>query len=274
MMIKKHIITGIALFLLTAIGSAAIMSLRPQKLSPGARLAYSESASLPQVTGKVVRALGFADELVPVSDPRIASKLNRALKKHSYENLQTTILHHKAERWFPVIEPILAEYGIPQDFKYIPLVESGLKEGTSRRGASGYWQFMPGTARSYGLTVNRQVDERQNMRKSTIAACKYIRELYAELKSWTLAAAAYNLGDTRLKYQMASQKQQNYYKMRLNRETAQYVYKLISMKEIIENPSKYGYEEDVSLLASLDHGSIPRSASMHNPVIALSALKD
>ena len=130
----------------------------------------------------------------------------------------------------------------------MPLVESGLQGGTSPKGASGYWQFMPQTARDFGLKVNTELDERQNIRKSSIAAAKYIRSLYREFNSWTLAAAAYNIGEGSLKRQMHKQSQDNYYKMRLNRETASYVYKLISMKEIIENPTRYGYNNRASRL--------------------------
>ena len=118
--------------------------------------------------------------------------MQRSLQKHNYRNIQSNILQNKAAKLFPIIEPILQAYGIPDDFKYIPLVESGLDGGISSKGAKGLWQFMPGTARTYGLKVGKGVDERANVQKSNIAACKYIKELYAEFNSWTLAAAAYN----------------------------------------------------------------------------------
>lgn len=192
--------------------------------------------------------LSFANETLPLGDQRIKLKMNAILNAHSYEALQTSKLHRQAEKWFPIIEPILKQYGIPADFKYVPLVESGLQGGTSPKGASGYWQFMPQTARDFGLKVNTELDERQNIRKSSIAAAKYIKSLYREFNSWTLAAAAYNIGEGSLKRQMHKQSQDNYYKMKLNRETASYVYKLISMKEIIENPTRYGYNNRASRL--------------------------
>jgi membrane-bound lytic murein transglycosylase MltF len=192
--------------------------------------------------------LSFANESLPLGDKQIKLKMNAILSAHSYEALQTSKLHRKAEIWFPIIEPILKQYGIPADFKYVPLVESGLQGGTSPKGASGYWQFMPQTARDFGLRVNSDVDDRQNIRKSTIAAARYIKSLYREFDSWTLAAAAYNIGEGSLKRQMYKQSQDNYYKMKLNRETASYVYKLISMKEIIENPTRYGYNNRASRL--------------------------
>lgn len=193
-------------------------------------------------------SLSFADEIIPLGDSRITSKMKKALNAHSHKKLQTSRLHTQASKWFPIIEPILAKYGIPEDFKYMPLVESGLKSGISPKGAAGFWQFMPQTARDFGLRVNGDIDDRNNIRKSTVAAAKYIKSLYKEFNSWTLAAAAYNIGEGRLKRQINSQNQDNYFKMDLNRETASYVYKLISMKEIIENPTRYGYSGRVNRL--------------------------
>lgn len=193
--------------------------------------------------------LEFANENLPSGDARINGKMKKILASYAYQNLQTNRLHRKAAEWFPIIEPILAAYGIPNDFKYMPLVEFGLQGGTSPKGASGYWQFMPGTARTYGLKVNGNVDERQNLRKSTIAACKYIKELYSIFDSWTLVAAAYNVGDVHMKRQINKQNQDNYFKMKLNCETGGYVYKLISMKEILENPARNGYTSQKALIA-------------------------
>lgn len=193
--------------------------------------------------------LEFADETLPLGDNKVKGKMKKVLASFAYQNLQTNRLHRKAAEWFPIIEPILAAYGIPNDFKYMPLVESGLQDGTSPKGAAGYWQFMPGTARTYGLKVNSRVDERKNLKKSTIAACKYIKELYGIFESWTLVAAAYNVGDAHMKRQINKQSQDNYFKMKLNRETGGYVYKLISVKEILENPVRNGYANQKALIA-------------------------
>jgi membrane-bound lytic murein transglycosylase D len=193
--------------------------------------------------------LEFADETLPLGDNKVKGKMKKVLASFAYQNLQTNRLHRKAAEWFPVIEPILAAYGVPNDFKYMALVESGLQDGTSPKGAAGYWQFMPGTARIYGLKVNSRVDERKNLKKSTIAACKYIKELYGIFESWTLVAAAYNVGDAHMKRQINKQSQDNYFKMKLNRETGGYVYKLISVKEILENPVRNGYTNQKALIA-------------------------
>ncbi len=193
--------------------------------------------------------LEFADETLPLGDNKVKGKMKKVLASFAYQNLQTNRLHRKAAEWFPIIEPILAAYGIPNDFKYMPLVELGLQDGTSPKGAAGYWQFMPGTARTYGLKVNSRIDERKNLKKSTIAACKYIKELYGIFESWTLVAAAYNVGDAHMKRQINKQSQDNYFKMKLNRETGGYVYKLISVKEILENPVRNGYTNQKALIA-------------------------
>lgn len=196
-----------------------------------------------------IAQLEFAEETLPVGDTKVTQKMKRTLASFSYGSLQTNRLHLKAAEWFPIVEPILAAYGIPNDFKYLPLVESGLRGGVSPKGAAGYWQFMPSTARMYGLKVNKRVDERYNLKKSTIAAAKYIKDLYEVFDSWTLVAAAYNVGDGHMRKQINRQKQDNYFKMKLNRETGVYVYKLISMKEILENPSRNGYKNQKALIA-------------------------
>jgi len=148
----------------------------------------------------------------------------------------------RANRWFPVIEPILAANGIPDDFKYIPVIETGFQNLTSPAGAVGFWQFMEGTAKEYGLEVNAQVDERYHVEKSTQAACDYFNALYKEFGNWTLVAAAYNMGRTGIKTQLERQGSNNYYDLVLNQETSRYVFRIIAMKEIMQQPEAYGYE--------------------------------
>ena len=189
------------------------------------------------------RSLDFANELLPVGNKRIETKMKKALKQRSFSTMQTLKLHQRAEIWFPIIEPILKQYGIPEDFKYVPLIESGLARNQySPKGAAGLWQFMPQTGRDYGLTVNANVDERMNVRLATIAAAKYIKDLHKQFNSWTLTAAAYNGGEGRMRRQINLQNQNDYFKLDLNSETGKYVYSLISMKEVIEHPEDYGYK--------------------------------
>ena len=247
-MIKKHLIPSMVIIALLVMAKVFAYTLPNEKtnLKNNTLTTIKEEPEEPEFT---IAQLEFASETLPLGDQRVAGKMKKVLASFGYQNLQTNRLHRKAAEWFPIIEPILAAYGIPNDFKYMPLVESGLQGGTSPKGAAGFWQFMPGTARMYGLKVNSRVDERKNLRKSTIAACKYIKELYGIFNSWTLVAAAYNVGDIHLKKQINKQNQDNYFKMRLNRETGGYVYKLISMKEILENPARNGYSNQKALIA-------------------------
>ncbi|MDH5825416.1 lytic transglycosylase domain-containing protein [Sphingobacterium faecium] len=187
-------------------------------------------------------SLTFANDTLPINRPHVESKLLRYFKNFSFSKRGSYSLHKKAATHLPQIEKILASYGIPDDFKYVPLVESGLDRGVvSSKGAGGYWQFMPATARLYGLKVNGSVDERRDLVKSTHAAAKYIKSLYKQFGNWTLVAAAYNVGGGSLRGSIRRQKEDSYYDLKLNNETGAYVYKLISMKEIIENPQKHGY---------------------------------
>ena len=256
-MLKKHIVpfaVVATLFILAKVFAyqmplAEKSLLKEEKLNTTIPKSDSLKVEKEENPLSLMAQLNFAEETLPLGDKKVERKMKKILAAHTYGNTQTNRLHAKAAKWFPVIEPILAAYKIPNDFKYLALVESGMLEGVSPKGAAGIWQFMPGTARTYGLRVNGNVDERYNLRKSTIAACKYIKEMYKGLESWTLVAAAYNVGDGRLRKQIDNQNQDNYYKMKLNRETGGYVYKVISMKQIMEHPKRYGYEKPRVLLA-------------------------
>jgi membrane-bound lytic murein transglycosylase D len=243
-MMKKHLITCSVIAVLVVISRLTICSttvLKPAVVSKStlksSRFIFTKNTNI------AGNEYSFANESLPVNDAKVDRKMKLTLLKDSYRRIQSNVLQEKAEQLFPIIEPILRVYGIPDDFKYMPLVESGLCNGISPKGAAGLWQFMPGTARTYGLKVGKGRDERLNVRKSTIAACKYIRELYAEFNSWTLAAAAYNNGEIKLQKQINRQNQDNYFRLHLNRETGVYVYNLIAMKEVISKPTKYGYKE-------------------------------
>lgn len=260
-MIKKHLspLTMIFAIIVMAIVFACTLP-EVKKIPPQNTTIKPPVVFVPQ-TDTVVKIpkfsladLEFANEVLPMGDERVDKKMKTILASFSYKKLQTNRLHQKAAIWFPIIEPILMAYGIPNDFKYLPLVESGLRGGTSPKGAVGYWQFMPSTARNYGLKVNSRVDERKNLKKSTIAACRYIKELYRIFDSWALAAAAYNVGDVHMQRQIKRQSEDNYFKLKLNRETGGYVYKLMAMKEILENPKRNGYREQKPLLAFSGNG--------------------
>jgi len=195
-------------------------------------------------------SLSFADENLPLGNQQIEEKMMRYLREYSYARRRSHGLHRKAMYALPKVASILRAHGIPEDFKYIPLVESGFTSGTtSHRGASGYWQFMPATARSFGLQVDNNVDERQDIEKSTVAAARYIKALYREFNSWTLVAAAFNTGEGNLLRAINRQQEDNYFRLKLNKETGSYVYKLISVKEVIEHPNLHGYRRSGVRLA-------------------------
>ncbi len=161
---------------------------------------------------------------------------------NTYWQSQTLILHKRANRWFPVIEPILAQEGIPDDFKYLALAESGLNQIVSPAGATGFWQFMKSTGKEYGLEVSEDVDERYHIEKSTRAACQYLKRAKSDHGSWTMAAAVYNYGKSNIDKQKKRQKQQDYYDLLLNEETARYLFRILAMKEIMGKPNKYGFQ--------------------------------
>ncbi len=188
-------------------------------------------------------SITFANERVPLANVSVETKFEKYLARFSFRKQQSYDLHKKAEKHLPQIAAILKSYGIPEDFKYIPLIESDMSpDVVSHKGAGGYWQFMPATARLYGLKVGAGVDERRDLIKSTHAAARYIKSLHKEFNDWTLAAAAYNVGGGSLRASIRRQGVANYYGLKLNQETGAYVYKLLSVKQVIENPNKHGYK--------------------------------
>lgn len=183
----------------------------------------------------------FAGERVPLEYFDVNEYLSRELTSiaHGHGILIQTI--RLSNRYFPIIEPILKEHGIPDDFKYLCVAESNLQNVISPARAVGYWQFLEGTAKDFGLEVNKEVDERYHIEKATVAACKYFNRAYAKYGSWTLAAASYNVGMGHIDSQIKRQKTDSYYDMSLNMETARYVYRAIAYKEIMSNPHLYGF---------------------------------
>jgi hypothetical protein len=153
-----------------------------------------------------------------------------------------------APRFFPVIEPILKERGIPDDFKYLAVAESGFNpRAVSPAGAVGFWQFLKGTGQQYGLEINNEIDERYHIEKSTVAACKYLLDAYNKYGNWTLVAASYNGGMARVQSQQFRQKITGYYDLLFVEETQRYVFRIAALKLIMENPEDYNFyvsEED------------------------------
>lgn len=185
--------------------------------------------------------LDFSGEQVPLNDFTIMESLDKELLVNTYGPTQTLLLLKRSARWFPVIEPILRQHGVPEDFKYIAVVESGLTNPVSPANATGYWQLIDETAKNYGLRINEEVDERYSIEKSTEAACRYFNEAYARLKNWTLVAASYNMGMNGIQSQLNSQKVSSYYDLYLSGETSRYLYRILAIKEVLTRPKAYGF---------------------------------
>lgn len=186
--------------------------------------------------------IDFAGERMPVENFDVKESLERELLINTYWHSQTLILLKKSTRYFGAIEPILKKYNLPNDFKFLVLAESGLSNVSSPAGAVGFWQFLPATAKEYGLEVNDEVDERYHMEKSTEAACKMLSSSFNIYKSWTMAAASYNTGRQGLNKQIKRQYTGNYYDILLNDETARYIFRIVALKIILNDPQKYGFE--------------------------------
>lgn len=197
---------------------------------------------------KLPASIEFSEEIVPLDQPDIRERLDKELLVNTYWQSNMMLLLKRANKYFPTIEKILQEEGVPDDFKYLAVIESALENVRSPKGAKGFWQIMPGTAREYGLEVNSNVDERYHIEKSTRVACAYLKKAKKRLGSWTLAAASYNRGMYGTDRLLEKQITDNYYDLLLNNETSRYVFRILAVKEIMSNPQRYGFiydEEDL-----------------------------
>lgn len=186
--------------------------------------------------------IDLAGEAVPLHIDDVKERLDKELHINSYWHNNTIFLFKRANRWFPVIEPILKKNGVPDDFKYLALIESGLENVTSYAGAVGFWQILKSTGKEYGLEINRDVDERYDPVKSTEAACQYLKRAYQKFGNWTLVAASYNRGMRGMQNALDNQKVDNYYDLMLNDETSRYVFRILAIKQIFESPEDYGLD--------------------------------
>lgn len=199
---------------------------------------YANKLTSPYIPDK----LTFAGENVPLEVYWVHEGLDREMIINCYQHSKTLRIFKLSARVFPVVERILKEEGVPEDFKYLCVAESALENVTSPANAGGYWQFIPSTARKFGLTVTDDIDERCNLEKATRAACKYLKSCKNQFGSWTLAAAAYNRGEGGLQNAIEHQKVNNYWDLWLNAETSRYVYRILAFKLLFENPQLYGVE--------------------------------
>ncbi|GIV27207.1 MAG: murein transglycosylase [Bacteroidia bacterium] len=189
----------------------------------------------------------FCNDTLPLDNIEV----KHSIQKEFYEKgliknkASVMLLISRCNRWFPIIEPILKKYQLPEDIKYVAIIESHLSNVTSPMGAKGFWQLLPSTAQTYGLEVNEYVDERLDVEKSTYAACKYFLQAYQELKNWTLVAAAYNYGINGIKFQLEKQNTQSYHQLQLNKETKEFVYRIIAYKTLLNYPELFGIKRKI-----------------------------
>ena len=184
----------------------------------------------------------FAGETIDLKRYDRREKMDRELMSFTYMHSTTLLMIKRANRYFPVVEPILEENGIPDDFKYLMAIESSLNTvAHSPAGAAGLWQFMPATAKEYGLQVDDEVDERYHIEKATVAACRYLKKAYAKYGNWMSVAASYNAGQGRISSELDRQLATHAMDLWLVEETSRYMFRLLAVKSIFSNPSQYGF---------------------------------
>lgn len=252
---NKYIIPlSAALLLLIGIASAAIIIKKTaapgavnifestKSETPGLRWTGGDDSSDRVSPIHVEGELFFAGERVPLEDPDVRERLERELHLNTFWHSNTIMAMKMANRYFGDIEKILADNGVPSDFKYLPLIESNFRNDVSPAGAVGFWQFVAATGKNHHLEINSEVDERYNIEKSTVAACNYLKGAKEDLGSWTLAAASYNLGVPGMKARVRDQKINNFYEMYFNPETSRYIFRMLAMKIIFSNVEKAGFD--------------------------------
>ncbi|GGW66863.1 transglycosylase-like protein with SLT domain [Winogradskyella epiphytica] len=246
----KIIKNGLALIGVVCVSGLFIFSMQksPDEKSPSdysIELEDSKENSYNVYAIDMPEDLNFAGEKVPVNDPDIYERMDRELLVNTYWQSNGLLMFKRAQKYFPIIEPILKKNGVPDDFKYLAVIESGLVQtAKSPAGASGIWQIMPATGRENGLEVNSNVDERYNLEKATEVACDYLKKAKANLGSWTKAAAAYNAGNAGVSRRLKEQDVSDYYDLLLGEETGRYVFRIVALKEILSHPKKYGFNFD------------------------------
>lgn len=209
--------------------------------NPGRDSVRSEVPSL-TAPPAVPQSVDFAGETIGLDRYDLRERMDRELMAFTYMHSSTMLTLKRANRYFPVIEPILRDEGLPDDLKYLAVIESSLNSlARSGAGAAGMWQFMKGTGRDYGLEVNQNIDERYHIEKSTRAACAYLRDAYAKYGSWLCVAASYNAGQGRITQQLQKQGVDRAVDLWLVEETTRYMFRLLAAKAVFSNPQQYGF---------------------------------
>ena len=239
--------------------------------------------SMPEIPSSMT----FCDQKIDLTKLDAKERLDKELLTNTFYHSSTFQYFKRANRYFGELERILQEENMPDDLKYLSLIESGLTQAVSPSGAKGFWQFMPAASKEYGLTVNREIDERYHIEKSTRAACAYLKNAYAKFEDWPLTAASYNRGVGGIQSDLESQQVDEYMDLYLNRETGRYFFRMLALKLIFESPENYGFHPDEMYLYepretrkvnvnksisdlvqwSIDNGSNYRELKLLNPWI-------
>lgn len=240
-----NLYTGLIIAVLIVLG-LAFSGGTDQPGNPAQPTATGSKEGLAQVVEipRLKEAYQFAGEALPMDNFDVRERLKRELIVNSYYHSGTSQNLVKSVRYFPEMEAILAEEGLPEDLKYLAVAESNLSNATSPAGAKGFWQFMVPSAQQFGLEINSEVDERFHLEKATRAACSYFKQLKDRFGSWTNAAAAYNLGPTRFAREKERQRMESYYDMNFNPETDRYLFRVVAIKEVLQHPEDFGFRFD------------------------------
>ena len=244
MKLAQRILSLLSISIITIIFYNAIL-----KTAPNPELQTHKGYKIKAL--KLPSGLNLAGERVPVEINDVKERMERELLVNTYWQSNGILLLKRVNRYFPILEPLLAKYNLPDDFKFLALAESGFTDETSSVGAAGIWHFMRTTGKEYGLEINDNVDERYNIEKSTKVAAEYLIKAKEKLGSWTLAAAAYNVGNRGVSRRLEAQEVNNYYDVKLPDETERYIFRILALKEIITNPKKYGFIFDKEDLYTL-----------------------
>ena len=251
------------LFFLTVLSATLFYAFT--KLDTTAFVTYGEPSSYKVHALDVPDEVVFAGERMSLEETDLRERMDKELLVNTYWQSNTLLMIKRAHKFFPQIEKILREEGVPDDFKYLALIESGLENVTSSAGAKGFWQIMRTTGRELGLEVNSNVDERYHVELATRTACAYLKKAKDRLGSWTLAAASYNRGMAGIERLLTKQQVDNYYDLLLGTETKRYIFRILAVKAIVETPDRYGFfVEEAQKYAPLQYRTVKVDTAIGN----------
>ena len=255
----KRTFLTLLLIILTGTGIAA--GQEPGMPSPSAWPSLMASV-------KITEPIDFCGEPVPIDNREVRERLEKELLLTIWDRPQVVLWIKRTPRYLPIIEKMLSENEMPDDLKYVAIAESALRPHVgSSKGAIGFWQFLEPTGQKYGLRINAEIDERRNIFASTLAAINYFKDLYQMLGSWTLAAAAFNMGELGLQAEIVSQKANDFYQLYLPLETQRYIFRIISAKIILSDPQRFGFEfTDQDLYSPLSFDRIHVECFQDTPI--------